>query len=152
LIAQRSRWRLVESISDVGRTALQESPFDLWLVPGTRPDRISIDDQARRKPQSSLVVIQPENFRIKLWSDTPPWLDHIRRCTKALFTHAGTKYSLSVTDPVFTHRYCSKHPTEGVEALVFTPPNSDKCLICVSLTPPFRGYHYKVVATVLDLP
>jgi hypothetical protein len=32
------------------------------------------------------------------------------------------------------------------------PPYGDNCLLCVSLTPEFNGYHYKVVAAVLELP
>ncbi len=151
LIASRNCWRLVETMKNTHRAALEESPQELWLVPGTRPDRINVDDQARRIPQHSLVVVRPEQFRIRLWSDTPPWLDHIRRNTKAVFTYAGSQYAMSVTDPIFTHKYCSKHPAEGDEAVEISPPCGDNCLLCISLTPPFKGYHYKVVATVLDL-
>ncbi|MCA9252338.1 MAG: hypothetical protein R3E58_07440 [Phycisphaerae bacterium] len=152
LIDDEKSWHFVKSVDPRHIAIVEESPKDLWLVQGARVDRISVDDQALRKPQSSLVVVRPEEFQIRMWSDKPPWLAHVRRFTKAIFTYAGTHYSLSITDPVFTQKYCSNHPGEGEAALVFTPPNGGRCLICVSLTPPFDGYHYKVVATVLDLP
>ena len=111
-----------------------------------------MDAQAQKKPQSSLVVVQPERFRIQLWRETPPWNDYTQRKTHAVFRYAGRRYSLSVTDPVFKGEHCSEHPAERDGVREFTPPCGDNCLLCISLTPPFKGYHYKVVATVLSIP
>jgi len=59
---------------------------------------------------------------------------------------------MNVTDPVFTAKHCKTYPALGAKATIIRPPSGDRCLLCVSLTPEFMGYHYKVVATVLELP
>ena len=33
---------------------------------------------------------------------------------------------------------------------IINPEDQDNCLLCVSLTPDFKGYHYKIIATVIE--
>ncbi len=99
-----------------------------------------------------LVLIEPQNFRVRMWRELNPYEGYTQRKTRAIFEYNSQIYRLSITDPVFTRSYCTQHPPEGKPPLEIEPPSGDRCLFCVSLTPPFGDYHYKVVATVLELP
>ena len=59
---------------------------------------------------------------------------------------------MGLTDPEFTAKHCGEHPPLGGPPKVFRPPCLDQCLLCVSVTPLFNGYHYKVIATIIPLP
>lgn len=152
LLADKAPWTKVRSLLATSVASLQEDPPNLWMESNSRSNRIAVDAQSRRNPQSSIVMIRPSNLKIELWRERNPWRDYVQRKTQAAFRYRGQDYSLSLTDPVFSQQHCSNHPKEeeGVQTIV--PPCRDNCLLCVSLTPPFNGYHYKLVATVLDLP
>jgi hypothetical protein len=68
---------------------------------------------------------------------------------RALFSYAGTDFDLAITDPDIDTKYFKPFPGPG------SPPRtiqleSNNCLLCISLTKPFHGYHYKLVATILE--
>lgn len=152
LIDDSTQWSKVRAVVVDKVAGFAEHPADLWLEPTSHSDRITVNAQAGRSTQTSLVLIRPEGFHVRLWSEHNPWKGYTQRKTRAVFRYAGQEYSLSVTDPVFSEQHCCNHPKEGVGALEVVPPCGDSCLLCISLTPPFEGYHYKVVATVLNLP
>ncbi len=149
LIDETTSWKKVQSFPAAKIHMLEEEPGDLWLDGGAS-DRISIAAQSARSPQSSLAIVRPRNLRIRLWREFNPWKNYTQRKSHALFEYAGEAYDLSLTDPVFSARHCASHPAENEPAREFAPPCGDDCLLCISLTPPFNGEHYKVVATVLE--
>jgi hypothetical protein len=59
---------------------------------------------------------------------------------------------MSLTDPVASQEYANIFPAKDEPAKEVTLPHGDNYVLCVSLTPPFKGIHYKVVATILQLP
>jgi hypothetical protein len=63
--------------------------------------------------------------------------------------YKGLLYNLSITDPEMDSKYFFPFPgiDEGVKEIEL---NADGCLICVSLTPEFQGYHYKVISKVIE--
>ncbi len=152
VIDENADWSKVEVYSTSGIHGLAETPADLWLEAGGRPDRISVDLQGSRDPQSSLVLIAPQDFRVRMWREHNPFRGYTQKKTRAVFEYNQQRYALSITDPVFSSNHCAQHPQQEGKVLEITPPCGDQCLLCVSLTPPFQGYHYKVVATVLELP
>lgn len=152
LLAEGIQWTKVESLPASELALVRETPPDLWMERTDHSDRISIDAQSSRNPQSSLAVISPSGFHVRLWREFNPWKNYTQRKTRAVFTFAGHEYSLWVTDPLFSRDHCSNHPAENEGVRKVVPPCGDNCLLCISLTPPWIGYHYKVVATVLSLP
>ena len=52
-------------------------------------------------------------------------------------------------DPVATERYCHPLPVVGEKPRTLALQSASGPLLCVSLTPIFNGFHYKVAATIL---
>ena len=147
-----TRWTRVGEWDPTTLDALEEKPKDLWLEPGEGPDRASGPFLLKRPKHQSLHLIRPKNFRVELsvrqYHDNPN--PSPRR--RARFSYRGQDYEMNLTDPVFTDTYCGKMPAVGAPTKSIQSPHGDNCLLCVSLTPLFRNYHWKVVATVLELP
>lgn len=152
LIASESRWNKLGVYDASNLLAVEEHPDDLWVESNHKIDRISESAQAQRTNQHSLTVITPENLQFRLWREHNQYSDRIQKKSRACFRYLGQDYSLSLTDPIFSQQYCNNHPNIGEDVRVVHCPFGDHCLLCISLTPPFHGYHYKVVATVLRLP
>ncbi|MCK6483373.1 MAG: hypothetical protein HUU22_03560 [Phycisphaerae bacterium] len=152
-------WRIDTSAQCVRRgrhpinrlRALAESPHELWMDPATRPDRATPNFLARRLHQQSLYLIRPSDFRVELRNEFNPFEGRNQQKRRACFTYREQQYSLGLTDPVFIQKYATRFPGPNRPAIIVRPRRGDDCLLCVSLTPIFNGYHYKVVATVLEL-
>lgn len=157
LIAPGRDWRHVHSIPiDNGvLTSLREDVPDLWWG-GDRSNRISMTAQSQRQPLRSLVLVAPRRFHVRWGWEYNHWEGYWRRRWIAEFEHGRQSYSLNITDPVFTNHECNPFPAkpdkpdEEGDWCSATPRCGDDCLLCISLTPPLNGYHYKVVATVLS--
>lgn len=59
---------------------------------------------------------------------------------RACFTHRGAEYNLKVTDPVVCEQMRSAKPGKYPEGIA---------LLCISVSEPFQGYVYRLVATVI---
>jgi len=59
---------------------------------------------------------------------------------RACFSHLGTEYNLKVTDPVICEDMKNKQPGTYPEGMV---------LLCISVSEPFQGFVYRLVATVI---
>ena len=152
LLAGNRQWKRIGRLSAARVACLGEEPRDLWLESGGHADRISVAAQAGRTPQRSIVLIKPTDFKVRLWRKRNPFRGYVQRRTQAIFSYRNARYGLSLTDPSFNRMHCSDHPAEGEKPREFVPACAEKCLLCISLTPPFNGYHYKVVASVLSMP
>lgn len=145
-----SRWDLVGRVPAAHLEAFTETPSDLWPSTDRRSDRISVLEHPSASEPRSLALIEPCNLRFNLWSETNPFKGYTQLKTRAIFGFAGHLYDMSLTDPVFS-AVLPRHPLVGEPQLTWTPPEGFTCRLCISLTPPFKGYHYKVVATVIPL-
>jgi hypothetical protein len=121
-----------------------ENPPDLWFDPNDRVDRVSPVALAALNRNQSLYLVAVTDFRIEI--DWHSYGGYHRR--RAQFRYASRHYDLSLTDPAM-ESHCSPFPPRGQSKIVELPTGGDK-ILCVSLTPEFNGYHYKVVATVLE--
>jgi hypothetical protein len=124
---------------------LAEQTNDLWLEAGQKTDRVSSDFLSRMKPRQSLCLIRPDSLHLQI--ETKPW-DRNKR-VRGNFLYKGQTYDLGVTDPLIEQKYCPnyRNAPDGVIRLKC----DDQNLLCVSLTPLFRGLHYKVIAAILEL-
>lgn len=129
-LVEGAKWRKIGQFSQRDLRRLTEIPVDLWWDHGAWPDKIQVEEQARRRPQTSLVLIQPRGLYARIGSKSiQDDKGKVREKKKRLlcFRYGQRDYELSVTDDRFTGEL---------------PFGSDR-LLCVSLTPPFNGYHYK---------
>ena len=122
---------------------LIESPPALWLEPGLDTDRVTSEHIKLLKNHQSIYLIKPENFFIRIEYNPYQNMNKARGC----FEYNRVCYELSITDPLFRKRY-SLYNRELGDMKIDSP---DDCFLCISLTPEFRGYHYKVIATVFEL-
>ena len=142
-----------ERTADVARVgALLEHPQDLWLEPNCKSDRVT-PSFARSLPKlQSLYLIRPDNLRIVLGQELSWDRSKTKWVRRARFGYQGVQYDFGMTDPEFTDQLPVKAPEVGHPFVEFPASFGDRSVLCVSLTPPFNGWHYKVVATVLALP
>jgi len=145
-------WRFVETCSPEMLLSLVERPPSLWLQAGRPSDRVSTEFLQALNAGQSLYLIRPQNFRLRYWREFNTFRGYVQKKTRALFNYNGVAYDMSFTDPKATAEYCGAYPTEDEPAKEITTPCGDHCVLCVSLTPPLNGTHYKVVATLLPLP
>ena len=127
---------------------LVEEPESLWLDPSQKSDRASTPVLQRLPSLQSLYLIRPEVFHFQIRSRV--WDGYAKKQLRGLFTYKGRHYDFSLTDPLIGQKYFPDYPRtqEGV----IEPKDSRRILLCISLTPPFLDLHYKVIATVFELP
>jgi len=145
-------WKLVETLTRRDLPPLVEHPSSLWLDDPGHSDRVSSAFLEKSSNHQSLYLVRPERLRLRLWREFNSYRGYTQKKTRALFNYGGASYSLSLTDPIATNLYCHDFPDENQAANEAALPFADNCVLCVSLTPPLNGVHYKVVATILELP
>lgn len=91
---------------------------------------------------SSLRLIHVAGLRLKVFAPSAAFGDTKRR-VQAQFEHAGSRYALWVTDPIYERRFLAQD--NGSYAL-------GECYLTVSLGEPFNGSTYKLVATIIEQP
>jgi len=92
---------------------------------------------AEEKISSSLLFIQPNDFRIAVEEDV-----RLLKKIRAKFNFNGNPYKLAVTDPALENRYIRKSLGEY-------PVTCKNIYLTVSLGEPYEGYCYKLVAGIL---
>lgn len=149
LIETPGRWRSVNSLyQQPGLELLREEPKSVWLQKDERVDRVSPSHLKKSPPDQSLYMIHVPSIQARFeWNE---WDGRYKQRRRALFRYRGVNYELNITDPEFSERYRAQFPAKGKPPNTFrvTPPNG--CYLCVSLAPEFNGYHYKVVATIIE--
>lgn len=145
-------WKRQKKFLARNLAALEDKPSNLWIDPSTRSDRATTDFLIQQPMHQSLYLIRPADFRVELTNDFNPFEGRNQRKRRACFEYCGQQYDLGLTDPLFIDEYALEFPGADEPKIIVRPTYEDNCLLCVSLTPVFNGYHYKVVATVLELP
>ncbi len=143
-----AEWVRMTEIARSRLAELEESPGNLWLDGGGSDARISVDAQTATPGAPSLTLVRPTNFRVCTWSEYNNYAGYEQKKTRGCFRYRGHDYDFSITDDRFTDRYCTEYGKTRTEV---RPPFGDDCLLCISLGAPFKGYHYKLIATVLPL-
>lgn len=146
------RWRKIGTITPASLAVIEEKPPSLWAQPGTRSDRIhSSQAVGSLVPFQSLYLIRPDNLLFRIWEDMDEFKGKPRKHRRAIFNYGNVDYNLAITDPTMDSRYFRPFPALNQPHRDIVPKTPANCLLVVSLAAPFTdGYHYKVVATVLE--
>lgn len=148
LIGSGQSW-VKESVFRAGvLSSLVETPDSLWFDPTQKSDRASALVLQQLPCFQSVYLIRPEGFRFQIRSRI--WDGYAKKQQRGIFNYRGRHYDFAITDPLIGRNYFPDYPQtpEGV----IEPADHNRILLCVSLTPPFHDLHYKVIATVLELP
>jgi hypothetical protein len=129
-------------------SSLVEEPKGLWFDPAQKSDRASASVLQKLPEFQSLYLIHPDAFHFQIRSKV--WDGYAKKRRRGLFMYQGRNYDFALTDPLIGRKYFPDYPRtqEGI----IQPADPRRILLCVSLTPPFHELHYKVIATVFELP
>ena len=130
-----------------------EHPQDLWMSVDSPDitDRISQSEVARRRPKQSLYLIRPKTLTCRAWREYNPVKKQLRLQRRADFKYRERHYSLSITDPIFWDKHFDPVPNLGDPPRTITYDQQRIPILCASLTPAYKGYHYKIVATIFEV-
>ena len=153
LIDSSIKWKKTGKLPNSSLLDIIEEPDNLWLHRGTKTDRIHSDHAIESVvPFQSLYLIRPNNLHFKIWQAEDQYYDYPRKHRRAIFSYNNAHYNLSITDPTMESRYFRNFPPLNEPAVEIQPNEPNNCLLVVSLAKPFTdGYHYKIVATVLEV-
>ncbi|MBI5772215.1 MAG: hypothetical protein HZA89_00550 [Verrucomicrobia bacterium] len=151
LIAPGQPWTKHSSVDVHDLFPLVEEPQNLWLQPRQQNDRVHQSFLQQLPEVRSLYLIKPERFSFEIRSKT--WNNETKKKMRAGFSYRKQYYSLALEDPLIVRKY---FPDFSKAADGDTPINRP-VLLCVSLPQEFKefkepGFHFKVVATVFELP
>jgi hypothetical protein len=152
LVDSSKAWKWIGSIPWNEIAAREERPCDLWLENRKFPERVSTNYLQRQANVQSLYWIRPQKIHLEVHTEYNRSEGRNKRVRKVLFSYNWLNYVLPLTDPVLEQNYFPDFPSdkEGVRRIDLASGNN--CLMCVSCTPVFNGFHYKVIATILELP
>jgi hypothetical protein len=146
VLSNNQHWKLVARISfGDAYVLLMPSLNNDPNILGNPFDHIPYIDDATHTIPASLVLIEPNNVRwyIQYYGT--------KRKTRVLFRLGEFNYNLSITDPVWKQRLSELsegvHPKEAANIGL-----KDNLIFTVSLSLPFNGNCYKLVAGVICLP
>lgn len=125
VIDERTPWGRVGTFPRVRLPDFYENPDGLWIERGVNSDRVSQAFIAQHPPRQTLYVVALRNPAIieDNWD---------QRRHRLQFIHGAVNYSLRITDPLL---HAVEHAADPVAA-------------CISLAPPFNGFHYKLAASL----
>ena len=127
---------------------LVEEPDSLWLDPVQKNDWASAAVLQRLPNFQSLYLIRPEAFLFQVRPKVGEGSSE--KQVRGLFIYKGRPYDFPLADPLIGQKYFPDFPRTPEGDI--PPSDRSRTLLCVSLTPPFREFPYKVIATVLELP
>ena len=127
-----------------------ENPPNLWASAHCQPDRINTNEYITNGYDSSLCIIKPDTFVMEISTV----INHFeggnqRKKRRGKFRYNGVNYDLAITDPEIDNKYFRPFPRidDGIKRI---PMDTAKCLLCISLASQFNGYHYKLIAKVIE--
>jgi hypothetical protein len=135
-----ARWRLVERPASA--THLQTiTAGTTATIFGDHRDRIAASELKRNPLKSSLTLVCPSEIH---W-----WIreEHGKRKNRALFKRNDIAYDFPVTDPRWLDQL-NLLPADIYPHATFAPASAETWLT-VSLSEPYFGFHYKLVAGVI---
>ncbi len=149
-LARQSAWELVDACPAQCLEDLTDHPSGLWDEPDSRDNfrRISVEAPASAFGGFSLALIRPKDFSIVCLRRHNPWRGRTTQENTGRFEYSGRTYACRITDDAFEAQYCQMS-RDGIRE--FPSPFGDDCLLCMSLSAPFMGHHYKLIASVIPL-
>jgi ATP-dependent DNA helicase RecQ len=137
LIKKGIQWLKAGTYDPAKLNDLCDDPETLWMNESSSRDglndRIHIES-ANECIEHSLILVRVDNFAIEV-AEKLGRKPSLRAC----FIHKNTGYRLPITDPLIEKQY--------TQPGIYTSENRS-VFLCVSLSEPFEGYCYKLVASV----
>ena len=148
LIESGQTWVKASAMEVAVLPTLAEKPESIWFDPAQKSDRASAPVLHILANFQSLYLFRPEMFYFQIRSRV--WDGCSKKQKRGIFNYRGKHYNFPLTDPLIGRKYFPDYPRTPDGDI--QPADSSRILLCVSLTPPFHDLHYKVIATVLELP
>ena len=149
VIVRNRPWNLRHQIDEKYLRNFCDTPENLW---GPAHSRRVPEGYVPQMPQPfTLAFIQPsEPCRIEAFYERG-YRDQIKFRKRLHLNHNGVPHEFDITDTVFLqrHRLADQARDGGFEMTLDDP---EKVFLCLSLTPPFHDYHYKIAATIIEVP
>lgn len=126
-----------------------ENPANLWVGAFYLPDRINTNEYIHNSYNTSLYIIKPVTFVMEISTIFNDFQGREQKRRRGKFLYNGVNYDLAITDPEIDTKYFRPFPgiDDGIKQIAM---DTEKCLLCISLAPEFNGYHYKLIATVIE--
>ncbi|MDH0564156.1 dual OB domain-containing protein [Acinetobacter courvalinii] len=143
-------WHKVGKLKAEKVFQLVENPHNLWRDPNCSSDRCT-QTFVNKEVQQSLYLIKVTDLQITLSKELNTYNNKTTLKTLASFNFGNQKYeNLSITCPAIRKILTNQYPQIGQPPKVFPLKNGDDYVLCVSLGPLFKNYHYKFVAAIFD--
>ena len=137
-------------------SSLVDAPPELWNDPSERLRRVKEGFPSKMKIPASLYLIKPGKIEgVKVWSESnayPGASSPTKRKRVLTISYAKQLHECDINDPVFAQKYYPHFPTVNQPELEIDLMKPKETIICVSLTGPFRGHHYKIAAAFFEPP
>jgi hypothetical protein len=152
LIQRDQSWRSLGDFPWQDIDDLIDSPTALWDNTGNR--RLPKDFPRKMEKPASLYLVQPEEFvSIEVWAEPNPFESgKVKRHRQLHLRYGGIVHDLDITDPEFARQYFPNFPAANAPKLKIDLAKPGETLVCASLTPEFRGHHYKLAAAFISPP
>lgn len=126
-----------------------EKPSTLWNSDYCQSDRISTAEYVSKLYNSSLCIIKPDTLIMEICTIHNDFENRQQKRRRGKFSYNGINYDLAITDPDIDIKYFRPFPgiNDGIKQIIM---DVQKCLLCISLAPAFNGYHYKLIATIIE--
>ena len=120
-------------------SAWLDDPHTLWTLGEESYAGVNNRVSLGREDGKSLHLVGVQ--RLSLWvGRKAPTHPDAKRAVRGEFSYRGTTYRLDVTDPIVESKYLAGQDGQYEIA---------QPVLCVSLSEPFEGHYYKLIAAVL---
>ena len=151
VIVKGKPWELHPDIDAKYLPNFCDTPKELW---GNEPSlsRCVPEGFVPAMPNPfTLCLIRPEApCEIEAYYE-PGWQGGVKLRKKLFLRHNGMRHEFDITDTVFTRRHkLAEQAKQGLFKMSLD--DLEKVFLCLSLTPAFRGDHYKIAAAIIEIP
>lgn len=148
------RWRRVGKFPPAEVNLLRDSRAMLWSHRG-QPRKVPEGYVASMAAAASLYLITPPVgwgfvlFHDTAWRDGLP-IEQKRTRSRLVFALDGQRHVFDINDPCWGERYGHHVAVPETGSVVVPVTNPDSIFMTISLTPAFKGWHYKILAAVIE--
>jgi hypothetical protein len=142
------RWKRLHQLPSVCIPHLCDKGSDLWHQPD-QPRRVREGFVSRMKNSASLMLVKPPSgWKISLFVE--PSIDgRLRSKSRLSFEVGGDTHVFDNNDPLAHMHFAQpvNAPMQGELIIPFREP--ENLYFALSLTPSFKGWHYKILASII---
>ena len=153
LLSRTGAWKLHGCLEHGKVPTLLDHPDQLW---GDEKRYVQEGCPQRMAQPAPLYLIQPDTIGpLRIWAEEAlneqgqPYARHRRRVAICC---RGRWHEFDITDPRLQARYYPKLPASNEPSLTIRLRSPQRTVVCVSLTPVWKGRHYKIAAAFLEPP